>query len=194
MLTALQFKLADLFQLAEHDAVAGATVITLRDGKPDLAIVFVEGRILKRVRRLETVLALPSLTVARDVHVEDAAVAIVNTRVLLPAEVIDAAELVEGRLRVQAAGYKRHRLADAPCLAVFARREVIVARVVATDCHPSAIRQTVHRRLAELLRLRLVIVADDFKGSEVIVQDCECILFAGEVVERHVAATVELFE
>ena len=190
----MRFKPSDLFQLAEHDAVRGSAVITLRDGKPDLTIVFVEGRILKRVRRLEAVLAFPCPAIAGDVDVEDAAIAIAEASVLLPAKIIDAAELIEGRLRVQAAGYKRHRLADAPCLAVFTRREVIVARVVATDCHPSAIRQTVHRRLAELLRLRLVIVADDFKGSEVIVQDCECILFAGEVVERHVAATVELFE
>ena len=117
-----------------------------------------------------------------------------DASVFLPAEIIDAAELVEGRLRVQTAGHKRHGLADAPSLAVFARREVIVAGVVATDGHPGAVRQTVHSRLAELLRLRLVVMADDLESRKVIVQHGQSILFAGEVVERHVAATVELFE
>ena len=71
---------------------------------------------------------------------------------------------------------------------------MIVASVIATDGDPGAIWQAVHGRFAELLRLRFVVVADDFEGFEIIVQHGECVLFPGEVVERHVAATVELLE
>lgn len=89
-------------------------MVALRNGEPNRAIVFVEGRILKRVRRLKAVFAFPCLTISRDVHVEDAAIAIVNTFVLLPTEIIDAAELVEGRLRVETVGNKGFRFADGP--------------------------------------------------------------------------------
>ncbi|MFN9941629.1 MAG: hypothetical protein ACK56I_19345, partial [bacterium] len=106
--------------------------------------------------------------------------------VFLPAKVVHVAKLVEGRLRIESVAHKGFRFTDAPCLAILARREMIVSSVIAADRHPSAVRHTVHRRFAKLLRLRFVVMADDFKGSEVIVQDCEGILLAREIIERYI--------
>ena len=60
--------------------------------------MLVEGRILERLRRLEPVFPLPGRAIAGDVDVEDATVDAVHLGGLLPAEVIDAAERVEGGL------------------------------------------------------------------------------------------------
>jgi hypothetical protein len=43
----LWLELARVLQFAEHDAVGGAFVIALRNGEPNRAVVFMEGRILK---------------------------------------------------------------------------------------------------------------------------------------------------
>ena len=190
----LRFELAHAFQFAEHDAVGRAAVVALADGEPERAFVFVEGRILEGMRGLEAVFALPGFAIAGDVHVEDAAIAVLDLGVLLPAEVIDAAELIEGRFGVQAVGREGLRLGGGPGFAVLAGGEVVVARVVAHDGHPGAVGQAVHGGFAELLRLRLVVVADDFEGDEVILQHGEGVLFAGEVVERDVASAIELLE
>ena len=50
-LAGLRFEPADVRQLAKHDAVGGASVVALRDGEPDRALVLVEGRVLKGLRR-----------------------------------------------------------------------------------------------------------------------------------------------
>ena len=185
---------ADVLEPAEHDAVGGAFMVALRDGKPDRAPVLVERRILERMRRLKAVFPLPRKTVTGNVDVEDAAAAIPDLGVLLPAKVVDAAKPVERGLRVQAVGHEGPRLADGPRLAILAGREVVVALVVAADRHPGAVWQAVHRRLAELLRLRLVVVADDLEGFEVVEQHREGVLFALEVIDRDVAAAVALLE
>ena len=153
-----------------------------------------EGRVLERLRRLEAVFALPHLAIARDVHVEHTAVHALHLRRLLPAEVIDAAELVEGRLRVRAVWHQRHLLAHAPRFAIGARREVVVALVVAHDGHPRAVGQAIHGGFTELIRLRLVEVTEHLKGLQIVVDQRQRVLFAAEVIQTHAELAIELLE
>ena len=156
--------------------------------------MLVEGRILERLPCLEPVFPLPGRAIAGNVDIEDAAVDAVLLGGLLPAEVIDAAEVVEGGFRVGAVRHMRQRLADAPRLAVGAGGEVVVARVIATDRHPGSVRQAVDGRFAELLGLRLVEVAQHIERGEIVVHEGEGILLSAEVVQGDIATAVERLE
>ena len=140
-------------------------MVALRDGEPDRDLVFVEGRILERMWRLEAIFALPRPAITGNVNVEDAPATILNAGVLLPAEVINFAKLVEGGFRVEAVRHEWHWLADGPCLAILSGgKVVVVAGIVAANGHPCSAGKTVHCRLAQLLLLWLIVMPYDFKG------------------------------
>jgi len=101
-------------QLAEHDPV-GAAACALSDGEPDGAIVLAEGGILEGIDGFEAVFSFPVHAVTRNFDVEYVAtnaMAVGDAGGFLPAEVIDAVELVEGGLGVAAFGDNGARLAS----------------------------------------------------------------------------------
>ena len=71
---------------------------------------------------------------------------------------------------------------------------MVVARVVAADGHPGAVRQPVHGGLAELLALRLIVVAEHLEGGQIVVYERERVLPPAEVVQGDVEFAVEALE
>ena len=71
---------------------------------------------------------------------------------------------------------------------------MIIAFVAAADRHPGAIGQAIHRRLAQHVRLRLVVVSDDLERLEIVMHERQCVLFASEIVQRNVGPAIEDLE
>ena len=166
------------------------------DAEPDLSVGFNESGVLERLRGLEAVFTFPGLTVFGDVEVEDAAADLIDLGTFLPAEVIYAVKLIEGRLGGGAVLHEVLLAAGRPGLAVLAFGEPVIAVAVllTTDCQPGAIGQAVDRGLGQGRFARAVEVADDRERVGSGVQGAEGLLGSEVVVDRNVSLAVELLE
>lgn len=84
-------------QLPKHNSLLPACIcITLGHGEPHTALMLHKAWVLKRAFGLETILPLPMNTIPGNINIKDTSKGTVNLGRLLPAQVINAFELIKG--------------------------------------------------------------------------------------------------